>query len=95
MGYLIGGTAGSGGGGTGGVGSPRSNGTNGTANTGGGAGGASGSGGGLETNGGSGVVIVRYADTYPLATATTGSPTVTTTGGYRIYRWTGSGSITI
>jgi hypothetical protein len=26
--------------------------------------------------------------------ATTGSPTVTVTGGYRIYEWTGSGSIT-
>jgi hypothetical protein len=39
-------------------------------------------------------VILRYPDTYSLATSTTGSPTVTTTGGYRIYRFTASGSIT-
>jgi hypothetical protein len=39
-------------------------------------------------------VILRYPDTYSLATSTTGSPTVTTTGGYRIYKFTGSGSIT-
>jgi hypothetical protein len=45
-------------------------------------------------NGGSGFVCIRYADTYPLATLTTGSPTITTSGGYRIYQWTGSGSIT-
>jgi hypothetical protein len=45
-------------------------------------------------NGGSGVVILRYADSFSLATATTGSPTVATTGGYRIYTFTASGSIT-
>ena len=44
--------------------------------------------------GGSGIVIIRYPDTYPLATSTTGSPTITTTGGYRIYKWTSSGSFT-
>jgi hypothetical protein len=44
--------------------------------------------------GGKGVVIIRYADTYPLATSTTGSPTIITAGGYRVYIWTSSGSIT-
>jgi hypothetical protein len=45
-------------------------------------------------NGGSGIVIIRYPSTYPAAASTTGSPSVTTSGGYRIYQWTGSGSIT-
>jgi hypothetical protein len=44
--------------------------------------------------GGSGVVIFRYADTFAAATSTTGSPTVTVTGGFRIYTFTGSGSVT-
>ena len=47
-------------------------------------------------NGGSGIVVIRYADTYPAAASTTGSPTITVAGGYRVYKWTtvGSGSIT-
>ena len=78
------GTAGLGGGGTGGN---ISGGTSGAANTGGGGGSGNGS-------GGSGVVIIRYPDTFSAATATTGSPTVTVAGGFRVYRFTASGSIT-
>ena len=64
--------------------------TAGTVNTGGGGGGASAAG----ASGGSGVVIIRYADTYAAATSTTGSPTITVAGGYRVYQWTSSGTIT-
>ncbi len=91
------GTGGLGGGGNGGT--LNSNpGTNGTVNTGGGAGG-----GGYNNNlpgapggniGGSGVVIIRYDSIYSDAYATTGSPTYTNTGGYKTYKFTGSGSIT-
>ena len=45
-------------------------------------------------SGGSGIVIIRYSDAFTAATATTGSPTITVSGGFRIYKWTGSGSIT-
>jgi hypothetical protein len=48
---------------------------------------------GIGGTGGSGIVIVRHPDTDAAAT-TTGSPTVTTSGGFRIYTFTGSGSIT-
>ena len=41
-----------------------------------------------------GVVAIQYPDTYPLATSTTGSPTITNPTGYRVYTWTSSGSIT-
>jgi hypothetical protein len=51
--------------------------------------------GGPGGNGGSGVVIIRYADTLRAATAVTGSPEITVEGGFRVYRWTSSGSITI
>lgn len=44
--------------------------------------------------GGHGVVILRYPDSFPVASSTTGSPTVTTSGGYRYYKFTGNGSIT-
>jgi hypothetical protein len=39
-------------------------------------------------------VIIRYADSYTAATETTGSPTITVADGYRIYKWTSSGTIT-
>jgi hypothetical protein len=63
----------------------------------GGGGGGTGNGGVFTArggNGGSGIVIIRYADSYAAATSTTGSPTITVSGGYRIYQWTGNGSIT-
>ena len=41
-----------------------------------------------------GVVAIRYADTNAAASATTGTPTVTVAGGYRVYKFTSSGSIT-
>jgi hypothetical protein len=69
----------------------------GSTNTGGGGGGGSSGGTSPQTTGalgGSGFVAIRYADTFRLAASTTGSPTITTSGGYRIYQWTGSGSIT-
>lgn len=69
--------------------------TAGTANTGGG-GGASRSNNTstIGRPGGSGVVIIRYPDSYTAAASTTGSPTITVTGGYRYYKFTGSGTIT-
>lgn len=82
-------SGGSGGGGAGGTSQSA-----GTANTGGGGGGAYGP-SVAGSSGGSGVVIISYPDSTPNATSTTGSPTVTVTGGYRIYTFTGSGTITI
>jgi hypothetical protein len=40
------------------------------------------------------VVVLRYPDGFPLAESTTGSPTITNPTGYRVYTFTGSGSIT-
>jgi hypothetical protein len=88
--YYGGGGAGGGSGtpGTGGGGY----GSSGTTNTGSGAGG--GGSGGPYGSGGSGVILIREPDTRTLAT-TTGSPVVTTSGGYRIYKFNASGTITL
>jgi hypothetical protein len=43
--------------------------------------------------GGSGIVVIRYPTTYSAAT-TTGTVSYTTTDTYRIYTFTGSGTIT-
>ena len=89
-------TVGSGGLGGGGAAVNGGNGVAGTANTGGG-GGANASSTGSSTgsggNGGSGVVIIAYAQSYKAAT-TTGSVTITASGGNQIYTFTGSGTIT-
>ena len=58
-----------------------------------GAGGGGSGSSGNGANGGSGIVIIRYTDSYTAASATTGSPTITVAGGYRVYSWTGSGTI--
>jgi hypothetical protein len=41
-------------------------------------------------------VIIAYPDSFPAAVSTTGSPTVSlvSRAGYRVYTFTGSGSIT-
>jgi len=82
--YYAGGGAGSGGspGGSGGG----SQGGNGSTNTGGG--------GGTNASGGSGVVVLRYPNAFSAAAAVVGSSTYSTSGGYRTYTFTGSGSIT-
>ena len=79
--------------------STTSNGGNGGANTGGGGGGCSQyysgySQYGVSGAGGSGVVILRYPSGFNTPSSTTGSPTITAVGGYNIYTWTSSGSIT-
>jgi hypothetical protein len=61
---------------------------------GGGAGGNFGTPAVYAGSGGSGLVIIRYPSNYDDAVSTTGSPTLTTSGGYKYYKFTGSGSIT-
>jgi len=91
-GWVGNGTGGAGGGGAAGI-----NGSPGGTNTGGGGGGSRLTQQGATSGaaaGGSGIVIIRYPDTNLAAAATTGSPTVTVAGGYRVYQFTSSGSIT-
>jgi len=96
-GYFSGGGGGGATGGpisTGGIGGGANGGANtGGTNTGGGGGGAIGN-AALGGSGGSGIVIIRYQDIFPAASSTTGSPTITVSGGYRVYAWLGNGSIT-
>jgi len=101
----------SGGGGGGGSGGTRASGGSGTYGNGGnggndgqaglapssGRGGGGGGGGGSGATGGNGAggyIRVTYPDSIPAAT-TTGSPTISVSGGNRIYEWTGAGSITL
>jgi hypothetical protein len=44
--------------------------------------------------GGSGVVIIRYPSYLAPATSTTGSPKMNVTGGWRVYTFVASGTIT-
>jgi hypothetical protein len=88
------GTAGLGGGGVGGSVSGSGTPGAGEVNTGGGSGGVGWGGGSSSAAAGSGIVIIRYLDSFPNAAATTGSPTFTNSGGYKTYKWTSSGSIT-
>ena len=44
-------------------------------------------------SGGSGIVVLRYASTYSDPISTSGSLTITNTGGYKTFVWTSSGSI--
>jgi hypothetical protein len=79
------------GGGANGVNATSGTALSGSPNTGGGGGGCfSATTGG---SGGSGIVIIRYPNSYPAANGTTGSPTYANTGGWRTYTFTSSGTI--
>ena len=76
-----------------GVGATAGFGASAVANTGSGGSGQYG-GAGSSGSGSGGICIFKYSDTYPAAANTTGSPTITVTGGYRIYKFASSGTIT-
>jgi len=86
--YSVSGGSATGGGGTGG--SNNAPGGSGSANSGGGAGGGTGLSSG---SGGSGVVILRVP-TLKYSGTTSGSPTVTTDGAYKVLKYTGNGTYT-
>lgn len=68
--------------------------TPGTTNTGGGGGGGQWFPDAHPAAGGSGICIIYWPDSYDRASATTGSPTYSNSGGNHIYTFTGSGTIT-
>ena len=84
---------GSTGGGNGTQSTTSTTGGNGGTNTGGGGGGTSYS-SGTGGTGGSGIVVLSYPSSYPVAASTTGSPSLSTINGNYIYKFTSSGSIT-
>jgi hypothetical protein len=91
-GGIVTGTAGTGGSSIGGNGAvAAANAGSGVVNSGSGGGGAF---TGAAGAGGKGIVIIRYVNTYDAATGTTGSPTITNTGGYRYYTFNDTGTIT-
>lgn len=92
--YGGGGAASGGSGGSGGGGNSTGAGVSGTQNTGGGGGAAYGQNSSVlcTASGGSGVIIIRVPSNVSLA-ETTGSPTVTDITGFKIYRFTSSGTI--
>lgn len=87
----VNGSGGGAGAGNGAIGS--GNGSNASSNSGGGGGGG-GYNGGIGGAGGSGIFRLRYSSALADPTSTTGSPSISTSGGYKYYTWTGSGSIT-
>jgi hypothetical protein len=90
-GNIVSGVAGTGGVGGGGSGVLNGTAGAGTVNTGGGSAGNN----NVGAAGGSGIVIIRYPSTYKAAASSTGSPTITLdSGGFNIYKFTASGSIT-
>jgi hypothetical protein len=64
------------------------------ANTGSGGGAAVTGLGGAGYAGGSGIVILRYPSYLAPATSTTGSPEMVVSGGWRVYTFVASGTIT-
>lgn len=88
----INGIGGFGGGGNGGISLPPSSGV---INSGSGGGGGTATGSTAGGSGGSGTVIIKYSNKSKALTNVTGSPEISESNGYRIYKWTSSGTMTI